>query len=135
MQATRPFLRKRAPEVGGKAPGPALEGERLRVLRSWRWSSHRAFTGYAVAPAWLLREPLDRLCGGRGEAPVLNRAFDATSLIHPCKSMTYASPPREQAETKDTTENGALLFATCGGLGSLQPMTRPGAFILSMANA
>src|SRR5439155_8307809 len=39
----------------------------LKQLRQWRWSSYRAYAGYATAPAWLVRQPLDRLCGGRTE--------------------------------------------------------------------
>jgi REP element-mobilizing transposase RayT len=48
-------------------PRPELIAERLRLLREYRWSSYRAYAGYGAALAWLCREPLARLCGGRGE--------------------------------------------------------------------
>jgi hypothetical protein len=51
-----------------ESPSPKLVGERLRVLRQWRWSSYRAYAGYAAAPSWLAQAPLDRLCGGRTQS-------------------------------------------------------------------
>ena len=49
----------------GKAPTPQVVGARLKQLRQWRWSSYRAYAGYTGAPSWLVRQPVDRLCGGR----------------------------------------------------------------------
>jgi REP element-mobilizing transposase RayT len=51
-----------------EAPGAKLVSERLRVLREYRWSSYRAYAGYGPATAWLWRQPLRRLCGGRNES-------------------------------------------------------------------
>jgi REP element-mobilizing transposase RayT len=49
----------------GEAPSPQMVAARLKQLRQWRWSSYRAYANYTLAPAWLTRQPLDRLCGGR----------------------------------------------------------------------
>ena len=49
----------------GPAPSAELIGERLRLLRHWRWSSYPAYAGYGPTPTWLVREPLAGLCGGR----------------------------------------------------------------------
>jgi REP element-mobilizing transposase RayT len=48
------------------APSPRLLAQRLALLRTYRWSSYRAYAGYCAAPLWLEQEPLGRLCGGRG---------------------------------------------------------------------
>src|SRR6185369_10836160 len=52
----------------GPPPTAQMVSARLEQLRQWRWSSYRAYAGYAAAPPWLVRQPLDRLCGGRAEA-------------------------------------------------------------------
>ena len=54
----------------GLAPAPKSEvvQERLRVLRTWRWSSYPAYAGGAPRPRWLVSEVLGRLCGGRTAA-------------------------------------------------------------------
>jgi REP element-mobilizing transposase RayT len=54
----------------GLAPAPSREvvQQRLQVLRQWRWSSYRAYAGYAAAPEWLCTQVLGRLCGGRSAA-------------------------------------------------------------------
>lgn len=58
--------RRRAAKLGaGPAPTPELIGQRLEWLRTWRWSSYRAYAGYERGPDWLEREPVGRLCGGR----------------------------------------------------------------------
>lgn len=46
---------------------PGLTSERLRILRGYKWSSYRGYAGYARHPDWVLREPLERLCGGKKE--------------------------------------------------------------------
>lgn len=51
----------------GEAPAAELVGKRLQVLREWQWSSYLAYAGYRPAPAWLVQDPLGRLCGGRTE--------------------------------------------------------------------
>jgi REP element-mobilizing transposase RayT len=58
--------RRGAARLGvGPAPKPEVIRKRLELLRGWRWSSYRAYAGYESGPAWLEREPLGRLCGGR----------------------------------------------------------------------
>jgi putative transposase len=55
-----------AARVGlSSAPTHQLIAERLGLLRDYRWSSYRAYAGYCGVPAWLHREPVGRLCGGR----------------------------------------------------------------------
>jgi len=41
--------------------------ERLEVLRSYEWSSYRAYAGYAAKPEWLTTEDILRRGGGREE--------------------------------------------------------------------
>jgi len=60
--------RAAAREGVGTAPSAAVVAERLRRLREFRWSSYRAYAGYSAGVGWLWRQPLDRLCGGRGES-------------------------------------------------------------------
>ena len=55
-----------ASRVGvGAAPSPELVEERLRRLREFRWSSYLGYAGYERPLAWVWREPLAGLCGGR----------------------------------------------------------------------
>ena len=60
--------RSRSAARGGLsvAPSPRLLAQRLALLRTYRWSSYRAYAGYGPAPVWLTQAPLGRLCGGRG---------------------------------------------------------------------
>jgi REP element-mobilizing transposase RayT len=55
----------RAEAVGWEAPRPEEVGKRLRTLRDFRWSSFRAYAGYAAAPAWLRTQDLLKRAGGR----------------------------------------------------------------------
>ena len=48
----------------GKAPDPEMVRRRLTKLRSYRWSSYRAYAGYGSAPEWLDREMLLARAGG-----------------------------------------------------------------------
>ncbi len=57
---------REASRIGlGKSPSAEVVAQRLRHLREFRWSSYRAYAGYEVGAAWLWRQPLERLCGGR----------------------------------------------------------------------
>jgi REP element-mobilizing transposase RayT len=49
----------------GRAPSPELIQERLEKLRSYRWSSYRAYAGMERAPAWLQTESVLAFGGGR----------------------------------------------------------------------
>jgi len=60
--------RQRQRSVAARDPGGSVVAERLRVLRSYRWSSYRAYGGTQAAPEWLTTEPLQRSCGGRSRA-------------------------------------------------------------------
>jgi len=58
-----------AARVGlARAPKPELVAERLARLRDFRWSSYRAYAGYAAGIGWLWRQPIARLCGGKTES-------------------------------------------------------------------
>jgi hypothetical protein len=48
----------------GTSPSRELVQERLRRLRAYRWSSFRAYAGYAVAPEWLTTEAILVRSGG-----------------------------------------------------------------------
>ena len=50
---------------GAAAPSPQVVRERLRRLRTYRWSSYRAYAGYARPPKWLGLEPLLGAAGAR----------------------------------------------------------------------
>lgn len=49
----------------GARPKPELVAERLRTLRDFRWSSYPGYAGYRPPLAWVWRQPLAGLCGGR----------------------------------------------------------------------
>jgi REP element-mobilizing transposase RayT len=42
----------------GAAPSPAMVAERLKRLRTYQWSSYRAYAGYARPPEWLVLETI-----------------------------------------------------------------------------
>ena len=60
--------RQRTRSPAATDPGATVVAERLRVLRSYRWSSYRAYSGEAPQPPWLVT---DALLGamGRGSLP------------------------------------------------------------------
>jgi REP element-mobilizing transposase RayT len=47
---------------------PALLEKRLQTLRSWRWSSYRAFAGYDESPTWLSTDVIWDRIGGTAES-------------------------------------------------------------------
>jgi len=50
---------RQAERIGvGAAPSPPVVAERLRRLRAYRWSSYRAYAGYARPPEWLCMETI-----------------------------------------------------------------------------
>ena len=56
---------KSAEDLGLCVPSPELVKKRLETLRSFRWSSYRAYAGYERPPEWLTRtEILRRVKGG-----------------------------------------------------------------------
>ena len=56
---------KAAEDLGWQMPSPEVVRKRLETLRSYRWSSYRAYAGYDPAPAWLSRcDILSRVEGG-----------------------------------------------------------------------
>lgn len=56
---------KSAEDLGLKTPSPELVKRRLETIRSYRWSSYRAYAGYERSPEWLTRdEVLKRVKGG-----------------------------------------------------------------------
>jgi REP element-mobilizing transposase RayT len=48
-------------------PSPAIVQQRLKLLRCYRWSSYRAYAGYAQAPGWLCCGPVLSFGGGGAE--------------------------------------------------------------------
>ena len=52
----------------GCAPRPAQVRERLRLLRSYPWSSYRAYVGLERGPAWLTCGSVRALIGGKAGA-------------------------------------------------------------------
>ena len=61
--------------VAARDPGK-LVAERLRVLRSYRWSSYGAYAGRSAAPDWLTTETLLGAAGGQSQ-PECRRALRA----------------------------------------------------------
>jgi hypothetical protein len=55
----------KAEALGLVAPNKEKILERLKVLRSHRWSSYRAYGNYGKRPHWLVTEELLRRAGGR----------------------------------------------------------------------
>ena len=58
----------------GVAPSATQVNERLRALRSYRWSSYRAYLGLAPACDWLTCHAVRALAGGR-TMPEQRRAY------------------------------------------------------------
>jgi REP element-mobilizing transposase RayT len=56
---------KYAKVVGGVDPGAELVRERLKELRSYRWSSWRVYSGAEKRPGWLETSTIAAGCGGR----------------------------------------------------------------------
>lgn len=56
---------RRAAVIGTEDPGRELVRRRLRVLRDWRWSSWRMYSGAEPSPAWLETGTILGGCGGR----------------------------------------------------------------------
>lgn len=54
----------RVEALGLASPSPESLRLRLKTLRDFRWSSFRAFAGYASAPDWLRTEELLKRAGG-----------------------------------------------------------------------
>lgn len=67
---------QRQKTAAARDPGARLVAERLRALRSYRWSSYRAYLGLAPRPDWLSCELLLGAAGGR-TAGEQRRAFEA----------------------------------------------------------
>jgi hypothetical protein len=55
---------KKAEALGWKEPGRDEASSRLKELRSYRWSSYRAYAGYCTAPDWLTTKEILRRAGG-----------------------------------------------------------------------
>jgi hypothetical protein len=66
---------QRQKTAAARDPGARLVAERLRVLRTYRWSSYRAYVGLAASPGWLTRETLLGASGGRN-AGEQRKAFE-----------------------------------------------------------
>jgi hypothetical protein len=56
--------RERAAVGMGEAPDAKLVAERLKRLRSYRWSSYRAYAGLEQGPKWLASEAVLAMVGG-----------------------------------------------------------------------
>jgi putative transposase len=57
---------KKAESLGAIRPPASVVRARLETLRSFRWSSYRAYAGYDTPPSWLfMGEVLGRVSGGR----------------------------------------------------------------------
>jgi len=68
---------------GWVQPTPAQVSVRLKHLRAYRWSSYRAYAGYAEAPAWLTCGVLlDRAEGTRERKAACYRAEARRMLAH-----------------------------------------------------
>jgi putative transposase len=59
---------RRARVLGTEDPGAALVARRLAVLRDYRWSSWRVYSGAEPKPHWLETSVVLATCGGRGRA-------------------------------------------------------------------
>ncbi|HYE32795.1 MAG TPA: transposase [Methylomirabilota bacterium] len=56
---------QRGRKIGAGSPNPGQTELRLRELEEFPWSSYRAYIGRAPAPAWLCRDSVLALGGGR----------------------------------------------------------------------
>ena len=64
-------------------PSAELLAERLRRLHEFGWSSYPGYAGYRTPLAWVYREPLARLCGGRSneERCAALRAYTEAAVL------------------------------------------------------
>ena len=60
--------RQRQKTAAARDPGAKLVAERLRVLRTCRWSSYLSYAGLAASPTWLSQAALWEAGGGRSAA-------------------------------------------------------------------
>jgi hypothetical protein len=91
---------RRARVVGSEDPGAELAARRARVLREYRWSSWRVYSGVEAAPGWLSLERIRGCCGGRG------RKAQITALVK------YTEAPIRQGRLENPWEGlvgGAVL--------------------------
>ena len=59
---------RRAAVLGCEDPGNERVTRRLRVLREWRWSWWRFYSGAEPAPRWMEARTFRGVCGGRSLA-------------------------------------------------------------------
>src|SRR5206468_2388493 len=72
-------------------PSPQLVQQRLRLLRSYRWSSYRAYARYAKAPGWLCCGAVLSFGGGRPE----DRAAEYRRYVEQAVCEGYVQRPWE----------------------------------------
>lgn len=95
-----------AESQGWQAPTPEQVTKRLGLLRTYQWSSYRAYAGYMAAPSWLTTEPL------------LQRAHDAPSrrqaaYRHETRGMlSRGVEPSRTERLRDAVAIGSVEFAT-----------------------
>ncbi len=73
-----------------RKPDAQVVSQRLNILRDYKWSSYRGYAGYCQQLDWVWSEPLDRLCGGRGEAEKRKALRDYTE--EPLREGVVESP-------------------------------------------
>jgi REP element-mobilizing transposase RayT len=72
-------------------PSPEVVQQRLKLLRSYRWSSYRAYAGYAKTPDWLCCGTVLSFGGGRPE----QRAREYRHYVEQAVCEGYAERPWE----------------------------------------
>jgi len=112
---------QRQKTAAAQDPGARLVADRLRVLRSYCWSSYRAYVGLAVPPDWLTREVLLGASGGRtaGEQRWTFAAYHETPLREGGTAGTVVGPGScggggRSFETITGTGRGAVSGAAAG---------------------
>ena len=95
---------KRVEAQALRTPTADEVGRRLQELREYRWSSYRAYAGYAQAPKWLTRsEVLDRAAREPGKQIARYRADVQDRL-------TMGVDPVWKEQARDTFALGSEIF-------------------------
>ena len=95
---------KRAEAQGLRAPSREAVSRRLACLRAYRWSSYRAYAGYAQTPAWLTTRELLRRAAREPERRVLQYRAAVR------ERLTRGAEPARAEQLRDAFALGSEAF-------------------------
>jgi putative transposase len=90
---------------GYRTPPKEVLDERLKKLRTYRWSSYRAYAGYSAAPPWLTVETLLNRAHKDDDEQRAQYRSDAK------QRLTYGADPDKLERLRDAVAIGSAAFA------------------------